>query len=769
MKNLIFLMLFLTSLFSVYSQFSDNFSDGNFTQNPIWVGDVSKFKISDGQLQLSDNTQDRVGPSYLSTVCKRVRNTSWEFQVKMNFNPTVSNYSKIYLCSTESDLKGSLNGFFIRLGHTNKNVALCSQSGTKINVLFQGVSKRLDKSSVSVKIKVTLDKQGVFTVYSQLEGETDFVLEGSEQVTDEFPESDYSGVVCVYSKTRSEHFFFDDFVVAKINEDDTMPEDLLEVPEFGDIIFSEIMAKPVGDVPEYVEFYNCSGKTFSLKNWQFYYGDKPYKLPDAEITPNTYFVLCKPAVVSYFSGEVIAIGVSSFPTLANTGKLLRLDDNKNNLAHWFEYTDKMYGDDEKKDAGGWSLECIDFANKSNSATNWSSSSVEGGTPGESNSVQAANPDTEYAQIISVTKLPEDTLLIRFSKALDLETLSDKQSYDINANGYDFDCLLYNYPQGTELKLHLNQMPEKGEIINLSFPGLRDLSGYALDEEQFVSIGSGYEAEPLDIVINELLPNPLVGSNEYVEIYNRSNKAIDLSYLSIASRKNTDGTLNKAYPLSSGLSLLYPKQYLLITESLENVRDFYDYPADILAVELPVMPTLTNTLGSIVLINNQTDGIVDEFSYTEKMHDSSIVNKKGVALERIDVDGLTNSESNWKSASSLVGYGTPGYANSQRRVLTDLEKLGPAVNIVTIDPDNYQINYRFLNHGNRCSILIFNTLGKLVKTIANNELLGTEGAVSWNGRSENGQKLHPGIYLIQMKVVSTSGEVTRYNLKCLVRN
>ena len=761
-------MFFLTSLFTAYSQSPSNFSSGNFIQNPTWEGDVSKFKISDGQLQLSDNTADKIGPSYLSTVSDRVRNTSWEFRVKMDFNPTSSNYSKIYLCSTNGNLNEALNGFFVRLGHTNKNVALLSQDGTKTTVLFQGESKRLDMSSVSVKIKVTLDKQGIFSIYSQLEGESDFVFEGSKQVT-EFPESNYFGVVCVYTKTRNEHFVFDNFAVAKIDEDDSLPEELKEVPAFGDIIFSEIMAKPVGDVPEYVEFYNHSDKTFSLKNWQFYYGDKPYTLPEAEIKPNAYFVLCKPGSVSYFSDQVKAIGVSSFPTLANTGKLLRLDDNNGTLVHWFEYSEKMYGSDEKKTTGGWSLECIDLENKSNSETNWSGSLVEGGTPGMPNSMQAINPDVEYAHIISVTKLQEDTLLIKFSKPLDLKTLSDKQSYDIRSTGYDIDFLSFNYPQGTELKLHLNKMPDKGEIIDLFFPGLLDLSGHVLDDEQFVSIGSGYEAEPLDVVINELLPNPLADSNEYVELYNRSNKAIDLSFLSIASRKNTDGTLNKAYPLASGLSLLYPKQYLLITKSMEKVTNFYSCPIDVFAVELSVMPTITNTLGCIVLINNQTNVIVDEFSYTEKMHDASILDKKGVALERIDVDGPTNSESNWTSASSFVGYGTPGYANSQKRIIAGLESLKPAVNVVTIDADNYQINYHFFDHGNRCRIMVFNTLGKLVKTIANNELLGTEGSISWNGKADGGQKLQSGIYFIRMEVVSSNGETARYGLKCLVEN
>ena len=44
--------------------------------------------------------------------------------------------------------------------------------------------------------------------------------------------------------------------------------------------------------------------------------------------------------------------------------------------------------------------------------------------------------------------------------------------------------------------------------------------------------------------------------------------------------------------------------------------------------------------------------------------NSVKNKKGVALERIDPDAATQDAANWTSASETVGYGTPGYQNSQ---------------------------------------------------------------------------------------------------------
>jgi len=45
---------------------------------------------------------------------------------------------------------------------------------------------------------------------------------------------------------------------------------------------------------------------------------------------------------------------------------------------------------------------------------------------------------------------------------------------------------------------------------------------------------------------------------------------------------------------------------------------------------------------------------------------------GVALERINPDVSSNDENNWHSAAESVGFGTPGYKNSQfvSNIITD---------------------------------------------------------------------------------------------------
>ena len=64
--------------------FIDQFTDSNFTMNPIWIGQEAKFKINSfHQLQLDDTGAS--SPAYLVTVSEVINKASWEFFVELDF------------------------------------------------------------------------------------------------------------------------------------------------------------------------------------------------------------------------------------------------------------------------------------------------------------------------------------------------------------------------------------------------------------------------------------------------------------------------------------------------------------------------------------------------------------------------------------------------------------------------------------------------------------------------------------------------------------
>jgi hypothetical protein len=271
------------------------------------------------------------------------------------------------------------------------------------------------------------------------------------------------------------------------------------------------------------------------------------------------------------------------------------------------------------------------------------------------------------------------------------------------------------------------------------------------------------ANPRDVVINEVLYQPFPNGDEYVELYNRSEKQIDLSLLSIATRKG-DGTLQHIKPLSSELGVLHPEEYLLITGTKENVCNFYPCFSDINYCELTSMLPLPDDGATIVLFNNQSNEVIDEFTYTKQLHTTGIGDTKGIALERINPDKDSNLSSNWTSASSVSDYGTPGRQNSQYN-----HSIGNGIEIIKPNrlegKDFFQILYNLIGTDNRCNLKVFDNTGRLVENVLNNGFLGSNGTLQW---SPSGN-LQQGIYIMFLEIYRPStGETEKYKFPVILR-
>lgn len=115
-KTLLFLLLLCTKL--TFAQLNDNFADGDFTNNPTWGGNTSLFSINASK-QLQTITSATAQTIYLSTANQYATNTVWEFYVQMNFDPSSSNATRIYLTSNRQDLKATdLSGYYIQIGES---------------------------------------------------------------------------------------------------------------------------------------------------------------------------------------------------------------------------------------------------------------------------------------------------------------------------------------------------------------------------------------------------------------------------------------------------------------------------------------------------------------------------------------------------------------------------------------------------------------------------------------------------------------------------
>lgn len=233
----------LITLFPSFAQFADDFSDGNFTSNPVWVGDADKFIVETGILRLNDNV---AGQSYLATTNNQALNVQWDFWVRIAFSPSNSNHPRIYLVSDQQNLRGPLNGYFLQIGRDgadNKRLFLMRQTGTTTVQLLAGSQNLASLSNNLIRIRVTRDAAGNWAVWADERGGSLFLLQG--QATDlTHAATSWFGVVCLYTVTNSRNFFFDDFIIGPIIADTEPPTvNLIEVVSSNqvNVHFSEVV------------------------------------------------------------------------------------------------------------------------------------------------------------------------------------------------------------------------------------------------------------------------------------------------------------------------------------------------------------------------------------------------------------------------------------------------------------------------------------------------------------------------------------------------
>ena len=225
MKKILLISLLLFSK-TIFCQVNDSFSDGNFSQNPHWNGDVSYFQVNP-QKQLQSQGQQLASQSIsLSTANQLSLNASWTFLVRLNFNPSTTNFVRIYLSADKENLKGSLNGYFIQIGETGAADAchLYKQTGTStVRILTGNQKTRASAGIFLARIKVTRDAFGKWDLFTDITGGNNFTLEKSV-VDKSFVTSSFSGLVCRYATaSRYNQFIFDDFSIDDLTANTTPP------------------------------------------------------------------------------------------------------------------------------------------------------------------------------------------------------------------------------------------------------------------------------------------------------------------------------------------------------------------------------------------------------------------------------------------------------------------------------------------------------------------------------------------------------------------
>ena len=537
------------------------------------------------------------------------------------------------------------------------------------------------------------------------------------------------------------------------------------VPEPGDLIITEIMADPDDDLnspnEEYVEIYNTTDQVLEITGVTL---SEATFAQQVLIEPGEYLIVCNVDNLLAFFVWPGSVGMDSFPGLTNSGRLIELRAPNGDLLDAVNYSIDWYGD-ASKDDGGWSLERISLDLPCSNARNWTASNdPSGATPQLPNSVLDETPDIYPPVISEVNVVGETEVEVVFNEPLDpdlsgLEFVLGQSEGSFDDLGYMLisAILLQDedefYPQ--RVLLNLDQTFVVGPIYELRVAGVPDCSGNAF---LFPDYSSGRFATPEehelgDLIINEVLFNPSDDGVDYVEIYNRSKKNINIEGWKLGNATSDD-------VISTKQRVVFKGEYLLLSENSIAVLSEYQSPNLQSFLDMEGLPSYNNDDGLVVLMDS-LEQESDLFVYSSDQHYPLLNDLNGVSLERIDPNTDTDQVTNWHSASEASGFGTPGYLNSQFGALMTFGELSLSPNVFSPDNDGFEdvlfISLELPEPGYNGTLTIFNDAGRAVRKLVQNQLLGINEQFTWDGFDDDRNKAPIGMYIVLFEGFTPSGD------------
>lgn len=540
-----------------------------------------------------------------------------------------------------------------------------------------------------------------------------------------------------------------------------------------DILINEFMADPIPQVglpnSEFIELFNRSNKTVDLKDFKIVNGTVSTLLPSYSLKPAAYVVIYTKKTGIDF-GIKDTIQVVKLVLLSNPNDTFYLKAPNDTIIDAVTYDLPAYQNSKKAD-GGFTLERIQTNGYCNNLSWIASNDLLGGTPGKRNSVAIDSVDKTPPLVERYFVKDDRTLVLTFDKSLNRFLAEQTPQYQI-IEGVKISSSKISSPFFNGIQLSLNTALLPKELYHLVIKTtLQDCRNIPLSIPDTLAIQLPEKPLRNDLIINEILLNPETGGTRFLELYNRSDKALDVGGLKISDLKTGDvKTVLTSF-------LLLPQHYIALTDNPLYIQKRYKAEAFKFSFLKNKLPTWNDASGNVTLyaLDGTKTVVLDSFSYEKSWHSPFLATTEGVSLERISPEDSSKNASNWQSAAEKRDFATPAQVNSQfRNLKTDPSVSSPfwlEKNSFSPDDDGFEdallLRYKLDKKGGVATIQIFDSSGRFVKSLTTNELLDTEGVIRWSGERTDGTKASVGIYILQISTSFPNGSTSRQKLPCAV--
>ncbi len=537
------------------------------------------------------------------------------------------------------------------------------------------------------------------------------------------------------------------------------------------VVINEIMYAPSGSEPEWIELYNQSNLMIDLNGWKISNKTLSSRHTIATssrmLNPQEYIVLTKDTArfISVHPATLNVIEISAMPTFmfSNNGDAVVLYDNRGTTIDSVRYFSTWGG------TSSYSLERIEATLSSNDSINWGSSEDSlFSTPAFQNSITPLDYDFAITRVFATTITPTTVRLNSIIKNVGRNTVTflDEISYFYDSNG-DSIIQQSEFLYSESLKGELNSKDtfhlwydwadapsgEKQFIVRITLP---------LDMKIKNNIAFGNVTTPFDlnsIIINEIMYEPRSGSSEYIELFNSSNDTIDLFDWKISDKRNASGEANE-FALSKSSFILNPGEFVTIATDSSIFTSFPQLIDTSNRVIIPNKNLSLNNDEDDIILWDLTGRMIDSVRYTSDWHNALLDNVSGRSLERINPNHASIDQRNWSTSANPLG-GTPGRTNSIFTAVVPTDgSLTVSPNPFSPDGDGFEdfavISYQVPTTTSLLRVRLYDSKGRLVRTLAEHEPSGSHSELIWDGMNDEREKVPMGIYIILFEALDGGG-------------
>jgi hypothetical protein len=541
---------------------------------------------------------------------------------------------------------------------------------------------------------------------------------------------------------------------------------LSAIPSFSGVTINEFCyhADPSGDTgKEWIEFYNSDSTEQDLSGWDLYPSRTPHFIfpTGTRIAPQSFLLLYLRRDGINTATEIYeGIGdITSNMTNTKGSVALFTSSNKDTIMDFVQYgDDSLTYEATAAGAGIWtrgvyldtafcgnSLGLIADGLDSNRKSDWKEFLRP--TPGHTNQPYPVDIEVSVPVVSPETVLPERTFAFSaeiVNMGLDtafspvIEMFEDVDGDSIRDAGERLYALL-SWDFLCDKRTALAQIPElvEGQYI-MAVSARCSSENFTANNYRSLIVTVGNP-----VVINEFMYYPNSGAAEWIELYNRSGKAVDIKGWSVDDISGEPRTITYA------TQLIPPNNFVILTSSqTQPIAGCFRLVPD------GGLPSL-NDDGDVIRLRDARR------VQTEMVQYSSDWGKgRAISLEKVNPFLASNAAASWGLSNDSYG-STPGKRNSiyaENTASAATISAGP--NPFSPDNDGRDdrtiLNYKLPWDDALVNISVFDRLGRRVRTLLSNCRSAREGSYAWDGKNGDGRKCPMGNYIILLEAGEYSG-------------